>query len=120
VHSLVATVLLFVVGVQPKPVKVERVEINQTGGIKQIILWTYELTGGEYRERVADWWLIKEPPAVEYQDGWRVIRSNGVEFRTKRLQRTITPKDPELADRDYLPVEYRVPYFPHLMYSQMP
>ena len=97
-------------GINTIPI-VEKVELNETGGIRQIILWTHENTGGEYKERVAQWWLVANEPLPEHRDGWLVFRSRGVVFRTKRFYPTKTKLDPEVLDRDELRQEQRTPYF---------
>ena len=91
---------------------VEKVELNETRGIRQMILWTHESTGGKYQSCVAQWWIVATEPLIEHRDGWIVIRNRGVVFRTKRFYPTKTPIDPEIEDRKFLAQEDRVPYFP--------
>ncbi len=98
-------------GINSIPI-VERVELNETRGIRQMILWTHESTGGKYRSRVAQWWLVAAEPSIDHLDGWIVIQNRGVIFRTKRFWKTKTELDPEREDLKFLPEEYRVPYFP--------
>jgi hypothetical protein len=90
--------------------EVERCEINTVGGITQVILWTHESTGGKYRSRVSQWWIVAGEPMIEHRKGWLVIQNRGAIFKTKRLSTTETPYDPEIRDRDFLPTEDRVPY----------
>lgn len=90
---------------------VERCEINEVRGLRQMILWTHESTGGQYRSRVAQWWILASEPMIEHRRGWYVIQNRGLIFRTKRLSRTKTKIDPEIRDRDFLKPDQRVPFF---------
>jgi hypothetical protein len=90
---------------------VPQCEINQCGTFTQMILWSHESTGGKFKPRVSQWWILECEPLITQRNGWYVVRSRGVEFRTRRLIQSKTDRDPEQDDRVELPEDQRTPFF---------
>jgi len=89
---------------------VDHCEINQTPGVRQVILWRFTHLSSGHSHRVAQWWIISRDPLVTRRDGLYVVRSEGREFLARRVDWTQTPRDPELADRDALGEDQRRGY----------
>ena len=89
---------------------VEVAEINTTPNFRQVILRRWHRLGEVNGHRVAQWWIIKEKPAIEpHGDRW-LVRSEGRMFIARSVRWTQTQHDPEMREREILCTEDRVLY----------
>jgi hypothetical protein len=104
------TLILTLATFAPSLPHVEVCEINTTPNFTQVILRRWHRLGAVNGHRVTEWWIAKEPPAIEpYGDQW-LVRSDGREFIARSVRWTETQHDPEMAERKILCPSDRVPY----------
>jgi len=105
-------------------VYVDRVEINTFAveGQRQVILWRWHRQEPVRGFRVAQWWVIDSDPVVTRHGGYVRLTSRGLTVYTKSLSQTDTrgKPDPEVMDRDLMPVDCRVGYLPEPAWANYP
>jgi hypothetical protein len=104
------TLILTLATFAPTLPSVEVCEINTTPQFTQVILRRWHRLGEVNGHRVTEWWIAKEPPAIERIGGKWLVRSDGREFIARSVRWTQTVGDPEMAERKILCPSDRVPY----------